>query len=117
MTSNPGEDFARRPHHGGEAAKRWLTDLHQGDKPAKGELVLGGRTVDLRQITMPVLNLYAEADHVIPPLTSRALGRKLGTDHYTELGLPGAHSGMFVSIKSRGIVGKGVVDWLSRRDS
>ncbi len=79
--------------------------------------MLGGRTADLRQITMPVLNLYAEADHVIPPLTSRALGRKLGTDDYTELGLPGAHSGMFVSTKSRGIVGKGVVDWLSRRDS
>ncbi len=79
--------------------------------------MLGGRTVDLRQSTMPVLNLYAQADHVIPPLTSRALGRKLGTDDHTELGLPGAHSGMFVSIKSQGIVGKGVVDWLSRRDS
>ena len=33
-----------------------------------------------------------------------------------ELGLPGGHIGVFVSGKSQGIVGKGIVDWLARRD-
>jgi polyhydroxyalkanoate synthase subunit PhaC len=88
----------------------------QGNKLAKGELVLGGRTVDLRQITMPVLNIYVEADHIIPPPTSHGLGDKLGTEDYTKFGLPGGHVGMFVSTKSQGILGKGIVDWLSRRD-
>ena len=62
---------------------------------------------------MPVLNIYAQDDHIIPPPTSRALDGKTGSDDYTELGLPGGHIGVFVSGKSQGIVGKGIVDWLA----
>jgi polyhydroxyalkanoate synthase subunit PhaC len=47
----------------------------------------------------------------------RALQGKLGTADYTELGLRGGHIGMFVSSKSQGIVGQGIVDWLAERDS
>ena len=47
----------------------------------------------------------------------RALDGKLGTNDYTEMGLPGGHIGMFVSSKSQGIVGKGIVDWLADRDN
>jgi polyhydroxyalkanoate synthase len=64
-----------------------------------------------------VLNIYAESDTIIPPRTSRALDGKLGTDDYTEMGLPGGHIGMFVSSKSQGIVGKGIADWLVKRDA
>ena len=43
-------------------------------------------------------------------------GGSVPTD-YTELGLPGGHIGMLGTTKSRGIVGKGTVDWLVERDS
>ena len=109
--------LADRPHHAGEAAKQWLKDLYQDNKLIKGELELGGRKVDLAQVTMPVLNIYAQDDHIIPPPTSRALDGKAGHEDYTELGLPGGHIGVFVSGKSQGIVGKGIVDWLAERDS
>ena len=109
--------LADRPHHAGEAAKQWLKDLYQDNKLIKGELELGGRKVDLAQLTMPILNIYAQDDHIIPPPTSRALDGKTGSDDYTELGLPGGHIGVFVSGKSQGIVGKGIVDWLAQRDS
>ena len=79
------------PHHAGEAAKQWLKDFYQDNKLIKSELELGGRKVDLRQVTMPVLNIYAQDDHIIPPPTSRALEGKVGTKDYTELGLPGGH--------------------------
>ena len=71
--------IADRPDHPGEAAKQWLKDLYQQNKLAKNELELGGRRVDLRRITMPVLNVYAKDDHIIPPATSRALGGLVGT--------------------------------------
>ena len=108
--------LADRPHHAGEAAKQWLKDFYQDNKLIKSELELGGRRVDLQQVTMPVLNIYAQDDHIIPPPTSRALEGKVGTEDYTELGLPGGHIGVFVSGKSQGIVGKGIVDWLAQRD-
>jgi hypothetical protein len=46
----------------------------------------------------------------------RVLGGRLGTEDYTELGLPGGHIGMFVSRKSQALVGRGIVDWLAARD-
>jgi polyhydroxyalkanoate synthase len=109
--------LADRPDHAGQAAKEWLQDLYQENKLISNTWKLGGRDVDLRQVTMPVLNIYALADHIIPPTTSRALDGKLGTRDYTELGLPGGHIGLFVSTKSQGIVGDGIVDWLSNRDT
>ena len=109
--------LADRPHHPGEAAKEWLKDLYQQNKLINNTWELGGRKVDLRQVSMPVLNIYAESDTIIPPRTSRALDGRLGTDDYTELGLPGGHVGVFVSGKSQGIVGKGIADWLAERDA
>ena len=104
-----------RPHHPGEAAKQWLKDLYQQNKLVKNEFELSGRRVDLADITMPVLNVYAQNDHIIPPQTSRALGPLVGTDDYSEIGLPGGHVGVFVSGKSQGVLGKGIVDWLRAR--
>jgi len=108
--------LADRPHHAGEAAKQWLKDLYQQNKLIRNEWVLDGRKVDLRQVTAPVLNIYAESDNIIPPATARVLSGKLGTDDYTELGLRGGHIGVFVSSKSQGIVGQGIADWLAERD-
>jgi len=108
--------LADRPHHPGEAAKQWLKDLYQQNKLVKNEFELGGRKVDLRRITMPVLNIYAQDDHIIPPQTSRALGALVGTKDYSEIGLPGGHVGVFVSGKSQGVLGKGIVDWLKAHE-
>lgn len=109
--------LADRPHHPGEAAKEWLKDLYQQNKLINNTWELGGRLVDLRQVTMPVLNIYAKSDTIIPPRTSRALDGRLGSDDYTEMGLPGGHIGVFVSGKSQGIVGQGIADWLVERDA
>ena len=108
--------LADRPHHAGEAAKQWLKDLYQQNKLVRNEWELGGRKVDLRQVTMPVLNIYAESDTIIPPKTSQALRGTVGTEDYTEIGLRGGHIGVFVSSKSQGIVGQGIADWLAARD-
>jgi polyhydroxyalkanoate synthase subunit PhaC len=104
--------IADRPHHPGEAAKQWLKDLYQDNKLVKNELELGGRPVDLRNITCPVLNVFAKDDHIIPPATSQALGGKVGTSDYTELPLPGGHVGVFVGGKSQGLLGPGIAKWL-----
>jgi polyhydroxyalkanoate synthase len=108
--------LADRPHHPGEAAKQWLKDLYQSNKLINNELELGGRKVDLRQVTMPVLNIFAEGDHIIPPATSCVLEGKIGTGDYTELSLKSGHIGLFVSAKSQGIVARGVIDFFAARD-
>jgi polyhydroxyalkanoate synthase subunit PhaC len=105
-----------RPDHPGEAAKQWLKELYQQNKLVNGELELDGRRVDLRQITMPVLNVFAKDDHIIPPATSRALAGKVGTQDYTELALPGGHVGVFVGGRSQKLFAPGVAEWLAKHD-
>jgi polyhydroxyalkanoate synthase subunit PhaC len=107
--------LADRPHHPGEAGKQWLKELYQENRLVKGEFALGGREVSLAQITMPVLNVFALDDHIIPPDCSKALGALVGTTDYTEIALPGGHVGVFVSGKSQGVVGKGIFKWLRER--
>ncbi len=109
--------LADRPDHPGEAAKQWLKDLYQQNKLVKSEWELDGRRVDLRQITMPVLNVYAKDDHIVPPATSRALGPKVGTSDYQELGLPGGHVGVFVGGKSQTLFAPGVAEFLAKHDA
>ena len=107
--------IADRPHHPGEAAKQWLKDLYQDNKLVKGEFELGGEVVDLKKIAMPVLNVYAQDDHIVPPKSTQPLQKMVGTKDYTALPLPGGHIGVFVSGKSQGILGKGIADWLKAR--
>jgi polyhydroxyalkanoate synthase len=107
--------IADRPHHPGEAAKQWLKDLYQDNKLIKNTFVINGRPVNLSNITMPVLNVFAKDDHIIPPATSQALGLKVGTRDYTELPLPGGHVGVFVGGKSQALLGSGIANWLAER--
>jgi polyhydroxyalkanoate synthase len=108
--------IADRPDHPGEAAKQWMKDLYQQNKLVKNEWELDGRRVDLGNIRMPVLNVYAKDDHIIPPATSRALGPKLGTPDYTELALPGGHIGVFVGGRSQALFAPAVGSFVEQHD-
>jgi poly[(R)-3-hydroxyalkanoate] polymerase subunit PhaC len=108
--------IADRPHHPGEAAKQWLKDLYQDNKLINNAFTIDGQQVNLRNLTMPVLNVFAKDDHIIPPATSQALGAKVGTRDYTELALPGGHVGVFVGGKSQALLGSGIAKWLAERE-
>jgi polyhydroxyalkanoate synthase subunit PhaC len=109
--------IADRPHHPGEAAKQWLKDLYQDNKLIRNAFTINGRRVNLRNITMPVLNVFAKDDHIIPPATSQALRGKVGTSDYTELALPGGHVGVFVGGKSQALLGSGIASWLAEKEA
>jgi polyhydroxyalkanoate synthase len=108
--------LADRPDHPGEAAKQWFKDLYQENKLVRNQFELDGKVVDLNQVSMPVLNVFALNDHIIPPECSKALKEYVGTKDYTDFPISGGHVGIFVSSKSQGLLGKGIVDWLSQRD-
>jgi poly[(R)-3-hydroxyalkanoate] polymerase subunit PhaC len=109
--------IADRPHHPGEAAKQWLKDLYQDNKLVKGELELGGKVVNLKNLTMPVLNVFAKDDHIVPPATTQALKLCVGSKDYQELPLPGGHVGVFVGGKSQTLLAPGIANWLAEHDN
>jgi polyhydroxyalkanoate synthase len=105
--------IADRPSNPGEVVRQWFKDLYQGNKLIKNELVLGGRKVDLARITMPVLNIYAQGDVVVPNACSQGMAGRFGTDDYTELGVPGGHIGTFVGGKAQKILAPTITKWLT----
>jgi polyhydroxyalkanoate synthase len=107
--------IADRPSHPGEVVRQWLKDLYQENKLVRNELMLAEQRVDLRNVTMPVLNVYAEGDSIIPPCCSRGLHRRLGTADYTEVGVPGGHIGTFVGAKAQKVLAPTIGEWLLHR--
>ena len=95
--------------------RQWFKDLYQDNKLIKNELVLGGRKVSLRAITMPVLNIYATGDTIIPVSCSKDVEKYFGTDDYTEVAVPGGHIGTFVGAKAQKILAPTLAEWFKAR--
>lgn len=104
------------PDLAGEAYRQFAKDFYQGNKLVRGGLQIGGRPVDPLNITMPVLNIYAEQDHLVPPDASRPLGGIVGTDDYSELAFRGGHIGIYVSGRAQREVPQAIHDWLAARN-
>jgi polyhydroxyalkanoate synthase len=103
------------PDQAGEAYRQFMKDFYQGNKLIKGEVVIGDRTVNLANVTMPVLNLYAEKDHLVPPSSSLALGKYVGSKDYTVQSFPVGHIGMYVSGKVQRDLPPVIANWLKER--
>ncbi len=103
------------PGQAGECLRQFIKDCYQGNKLVKGELKIGGRTVDLRNITMPLLNIYAAADHLVPPAATKPLNDLVGTSDKTLYEFKGGHIGVFVGSKSQKELAPALSQWLHER--
>ena len=71
--------------------------------------------MDLSKIRVPVLNVYAEEDHLVPPRSSIALERYIGSTDYTLRSFPVGHIGMYVSGKVQRDLPPTIAQWLKER--
>lgn len=103
------------PDQAGEAFRQFIKEFYQQNGLIKGEVRLGDQQVDLKKITCPVLNIYGEQDHLVPPDASRALKGRTGTNDYKEVAFPGGHIGIYVSGKAQKLVPPAIAEWLGER--
>ena len=103
------------PDQAGEAFRQFIRDFYQGNKLIKGEVEIGGERVDLATIRLPLLNIYAEQDHLVPPSASRPMRDAVGTADYTELSFRGGHIGIYVSSRAQREVPGAIHRWLGER--
>ncbi|MCC7411300.1 MAG: class III poly(R)-hydroxyalkanoic acid synthase subunit PhaC [Gammaproteobacteria bacterium] len=103
------------PDQPGEVFRQFVQDFYQRNALVRGELRLGERAVNLAAVTMPVLNVYAREDHLVPPAASLALEAHVGTRDYTAVELPGGHIGLYVSSRALGYLPDTVAAWLAQR--
>lgn len=103
------------PGQTGECLRQFIKDCYQDNKLVKGELKIGDKTVNLKNVTMPVLNIYASGDHLVPPSATRPFNDLVGTKDKTLYEFKGGHIGVFVGSKSQKELAPAISRWLHER--
>jgi polyhydroxyalkanoate synthase len=119
---NAVEDFLRMekwifdsPDQAGEAFRQFIKQFYQGNGFVNGGIKIGDKDVHLGLVEMPVLNIFAEQDHLVPPASSKAMKGLIGSSDYTELSFRGGHIGIYVSGRAQKEVPQTIHDWLTKR--
>jgi polyhydroxyalkanoate synthase len=105
------------PDQAGETFRQFAKDFYQRNGLINGGVVIGERQIDLKNITCPVLNVYALQDHLVPPAASQAMKDLISSSDYTENAVPGGHIGIYVSGKAQKEVTPSIGKWLNERSA
>jgi len=103
------------PDQAGETFRQFNKEFYQENRMMRGGTMVGNKRVDPRNITMPVLNIFAEQDHLVPPSASKPMRGIVGTDDYSELAFKGGHIGLYVSGRAQREVPSAIHEWLKER--
>lgn len=103
------------PDQPGETFRQFVKDFFQNNRLIKDEVRIGGKRVELKNITMPVFNVYATKDHLVPPAGSQALGKYARSSDYSEFPFKGGHIGIFTSSRSMKEVPPAIANWIKER--
>ena len=108
--------IADSPAQAGECFRQFMKDLYQKNSLVNGELVVGGKKIKLKNITCPVLNIYATEDHLVPPAATKDLVNHIGSSEKETISFKGGHIGVFVGGKSQKELAPAVAEFLKKRD-
>ena len=108
--------IAESPDQAGTCFLQFMENLYQQNKLIKGELVVGDKKVDLKNLTMPLMNIYAVHDHLVPPSSTIPLNDYVGSKDKSIYKFEGGHIGVFVGGKSQKELSPAVTAWLKERD-
>lgn len=100
----------------GETFRQFIKDCYQKNLLIKNKMVVGGRRVDLKKITMPLLNFYGKYDHLVPPEACELLTSKVGSKDTEDICIDTGHIGIYVSSKSQKEFAPKIIKWLKERD-
>lgn len=99
----------------GEMYRTLVKDCYKENLLVRGGLPMGGRTVQLSDITAALLTITAADDYLCPPRAAQALNRAVSTDDETSLTVPGSHLGAVVGHRANHLLWTRIVDWLDSR--
>ncbi|MEH7178391.1 class III poly(R)-hydroxyalkanoic acid synthase subunit PhaC [Neobacillus vireti] len=101
----------------GEAYRQWIRDFYQKNKLIKGELVVRGNKVDLKNIKANVLNLAGQHDLIAQPHMVEALMDSISSQDKQYQNLPVGHTSITFGSKANKITYPTIGDWLAERSN
>ncbi len=103
------------PDQAGETFRQFMKDCYQKNLLIKNEMEIDGKKINLKNITMPLLNVMAEFDHLVPNDASKPLTEAVSSSDKEMLVFPTGHIGIFVGSKSQKEVCPRIAEWLKPR--
>lgn len=103
------------PDLAGEMFRKYIKDLFRDNLLIQDKFELGGHKVKLKNITMPVLTVYATEDNIIPNSSTTPINDKIGSKDKELYAFPGGHIGVFVGNKSQKELAPKVAEWVKKR--
>jgi len=100
----------------GETFRQFVRDCYQKNLLIQNKMEVGGKRVDLKNITMPLLNYYGKYDHLVPPEACELLTSKVGSKDAEDICLDTGHIGIYVSSKYQKKFVPRIACWLKERD-
>jgi polyhydroxyalkanoate synthase subunit PhaC len=80
-----------------------------------GELSIGGRLVDLKKVTVPVLSIVAQHDHVVPLPAAHPIMDLVGSAEHQELIVKGGHVSVVAGPAAVTRLWPSIDKWLAKR--
>ncbi len=100
----------------GETFRQFIEDCYKKNLLIKSRMYLGGKRIDLKKLSMPLLNFFGEYDHLVPPQACNQLSKAVGSKDVEDVCLETGHIGIYVSSKFQKLFAPKIVQWLKERD-
>lgn len=100
----------------GETFRQFVEDGYKKNLLIQNKMVVGDNLVDLKKLTMPLLNFYGLFDHLVPPEACNQLTGAVGSKDVEDICLETGHIGIYVSSKFQKLFAPKIVRWLKDRD-
>ncbi|MEK6676696.1 MAG: class III poly(R)-hydroxyalkanoic acid synthase subunit PhaC [Planctomycetota bacterium] len=99
----------------GEMFRQFVKYCMQENRLIQGNLRVGDKVVQLRNIICPILNLTAQQDHLVPCGQSLPFNDAVGSTDRKSINFPAGHIGLAVGSKANRDLWPKVCDWLGER--
>jgi polyhydroxyalkanoate synthase len=99
----------------GEVFREFVKYLYQQNRLVKGTMPVGRHTVNLKQITCPILNLMAQKDDLVPCSQSAPFNDLVSSSDRRTIQFPAGHIGLAVGGKAQKELWPQAVEWLAER--
>ncbi|TBR08550.1 MAG: alpha/beta fold hydrolase [Candidatus Nitrosotenuis sp.] len=99
----------------GPVYKEIVNQIYKKNLLIKNKMRVGSDLVDLRKITMPVLNIIGTKDDLVPPDSSRSIMNAISSTDKKLIEFPTGHVGLCVSADAHEKLWPEVGKWLTER--
>jgi polyhydroxyalkanoate synthase len=99
----------------GGAFRQLIVDLYRHNRLMKGEMVIRGERVDVKNIKANLLTVIAQGDHITPPCQSATLPERVSSQDKELFQIPGGHIGIMAGSAAHKLTWPHIDGWLGRR--